>query len=174
MIRRPPRSTLFPYTTLFRSPAASCPGRVWSWPASPGRAGTARTPTRASSSTTTGGPPGRPAASSRRSSTGSPPPGPEAHRGTGVPAVGGGLEAGPRQGDHRGRAHRPIGERDVGSRPPLTGALVGCGHHVGGREAGRRVGGAPRRGRPRPADRPRRGAPALHEPLPVRGGVVPP
>src|SRR5256885_2055533 len=26
MIRRPPRSTLFPYTTLFRSPAA-CPGR---------------------------------------------------------------------------------------------------------------------------------------------------
>src|SRR5256885_11726434 len=26
MIRRPPRSTLFPYTTLFRSPA-SCPGQ---------------------------------------------------------------------------------------------------------------------------------------------------
>src|SRR2546423_4817507 len=25
MIRRPPRSTLFPYTTLFRSPAAPCP-----------------------------------------------------------------------------------------------------------------------------------------------------
>src|SRR3712207_7189272 len=24
MIRRPPRSTLFPYTTLFRSPAAPC------------------------------------------------------------------------------------------------------------------------------------------------------
>src|SRR5438046_4673991 len=24
MIRRPPRSTLFPYTTLFRSPAAHC------------------------------------------------------------------------------------------------------------------------------------------------------
>src|SRR6266403_4689257 len=24
MIRRPPRSTLFPYTTLFRSPASSC------------------------------------------------------------------------------------------------------------------------------------------------------
>src|SRR2546426_8197141 len=24
MIRRPPRSTLFPYTTLFRSPAYSC------------------------------------------------------------------------------------------------------------------------------------------------------
>src|SRR3990167_8432303 len=26
MIRRPPRSTLFPYTTLFRSPLASRPG----------------------------------------------------------------------------------------------------------------------------------------------------
>src|SRR5256884_7352996 len=25
MIRRPPRSTLFPYTTLFRSPTSSCP-----------------------------------------------------------------------------------------------------------------------------------------------------
>src|SRR3712207_8518023 len=28
MIRRPPRSTLFPYTTLFRSKAPRCPG----WP----------------------------------------------------------------------------------------------------------------------------------------------
>src|SRR2546426_1423022 len=27
MIRRPPRSTLFPYTTLFRSPWACAPGR---------------------------------------------------------------------------------------------------------------------------------------------------
>src|SRR6266566_7553330 len=27
MIRRPPRSTLFPYTTLFRSRPRSCPGR---------------------------------------------------------------------------------------------------------------------------------------------------
>src|SRR3712207_7970431 len=27
MIRRPPRSTLFPYTTLFRSPAQALPGR---------------------------------------------------------------------------------------------------------------------------------------------------
>src|SRR5256885_9540908 len=26
MIRRPPRSTLFPYTTLFRSPSSSCDG----------------------------------------------------------------------------------------------------------------------------------------------------
>src|SRR2546430_6899309 len=26
MIRRPPRSTLFPYTTLFRSPKPSCAG----------------------------------------------------------------------------------------------------------------------------------------------------
>src|SRR6266536_5821091 len=38
MIRRPPRSTLFPYTTLFRSPGpAVCPGcgccwaGCWSW-----------------------------------------------------------------------------------------------------------------------------------------------
>src|SRR6266849_7128574 len=28
MIRRPPRSTLFPYTTLFRSPQAPSPGRA--------------------------------------------------------------------------------------------------------------------------------------------------
>src|SRR3712207_8636977 len=28
MIRRPPRSTLFPYTTLFRSRAGPLPGRV--------------------------------------------------------------------------------------------------------------------------------------------------
>src|SRR5689334_24079022 len=28
MIRRPPRSTLFPYTTLFRSPASSSSGRA--------------------------------------------------------------------------------------------------------------------------------------------------
>src|SRR2546427_7557753 len=28
MIRRPPRSTLFPYTTLFRSPAAHAEGRL--------------------------------------------------------------------------------------------------------------------------------------------------
>src|SRR5436189_3546769 len=31
MIRRPPRSTLFPYTTLFRSPMA--PSTSWRWPA---------------------------------------------------------------------------------------------------------------------------------------------
>src|SRR5437879_9566469 len=31
MIRRPPRSTLFPYTTLFRSPGASRPEFHW-WP----------------------------------------------------------------------------------------------------------------------------------------------
>src|SRR3712207_8310165 len=30
MIRRPPRSTLFPYTTLFRSPAAHLSGRLGS------------------------------------------------------------------------------------------------------------------------------------------------
>src|SRR2546422_6847418 len=28
MIRRPPRSTLFPYTTLFRSTFKDCPGRA--------------------------------------------------------------------------------------------------------------------------------------------------
>src|SRR6266852_8529093 len=35
MIRRPPRSTLFPYTTLFRSPARSWPsaGGLGRWPA---------------------------------------------------------------------------------------------------------------------------------------------
>src|SRR2546430_4319904 len=32
MIRRPPRSTLFPYTTLFRSPrAAGLVERAWPW-----------------------------------------------------------------------------------------------------------------------------------------------
>src|SRR3989441_7729703 len=31
MIRRPPRSTLFPYTTLFRSRARSRPGPRWRW-----------------------------------------------------------------------------------------------------------------------------------------------
>src|SRR2546426_8605276 len=29
MIRRPPRSTLFPYTTLFRSPSRPCRARWW-------------------------------------------------------------------------------------------------------------------------------------------------
>src|SRR2546422_1392358 len=29
MIRRPPRSTLFPYTTLFRSQRAAAPDRAW-------------------------------------------------------------------------------------------------------------------------------------------------
>src|SRR5258707_6864475 len=29
MIRRPPRSTLFPYTTLFRSLAVTSPGSPW-------------------------------------------------------------------------------------------------------------------------------------------------
>src|SRR2546426_7753419 len=43
MIRRPPRSTLFPYTTLFRSPGArperaeGVPGLVWSTITRPGR-----------------------------------------------------------------------------------------------------------------------------------------
>src|SRR5438132_6416660 len=30
MIRRPPRSTLFPYTTLFRSNAAAVANNIWS------------------------------------------------------------------------------------------------------------------------------------------------
>src|SRR2546427_8647493 len=43
MIRRPPRSTLFPYTTLFRSGAASATGRgrrhlTLQFPAVPGHA----------------------------------------------------------------------------------------------------------------------------------------
>src|SRR5215210_8178864 len=37
MIRRPPRSTLFPYTTLFRSPPR--PGRAGSPPSGSGRSG---------------------------------------------------------------------------------------------------------------------------------------
>src|SRR3712207_8727845 len=32
MIRRPPRSTLFPYTTLFRSRRCVSSADVWSWP----------------------------------------------------------------------------------------------------------------------------------------------
>src|SRR5258708_24805217 len=36
MIRRPPRSTLFPYTTLFRSHQAS-PWRVWPYPSNAAR-----------------------------------------------------------------------------------------------------------------------------------------
>src|SRR5438552_9071065 len=34
MIRRPPRSTLFPYTTLFRSPRSPQRGCRWSQPSS--------------------------------------------------------------------------------------------------------------------------------------------
>src|SRR5436309_12358251 len=36
MIRRPPRSTLFPYTTLFRSSRGSCRGRGARPPCAPG------------------------------------------------------------------------------------------------------------------------------------------
>src|SRR5258705_4800563 len=35
MIRRPPRSTLFPYTTLFRSSRRRSPPARGSWPGSP-------------------------------------------------------------------------------------------------------------------------------------------
>src|SRR5256885_11391346 len=37
MIRRPPRSTLFPYTTLFRSHPTTCPRTPTSWPRSASR-----------------------------------------------------------------------------------------------------------------------------------------
>src|SRR5947209_13760966 len=44
MIRRPPRSTLFPYTTLFRSSSASC-SRIFPRPAaSPSRCASRRLP----------------------------------------------------------------------------------------------------------------------------------
>src|SRR2546430_11192431 len=39
MIRRPPRSTLFPYTTLFRSPADGGVGRVAGRPVDGGQVG---------------------------------------------------------------------------------------------------------------------------------------
>src|SRR2546430_6478769 len=43
MIRRPPRSTLFPYTTLFRSPARPFEGRVsFVYPVMDGQSRTAR------------------------------------------------------------------------------------------------------------------------------------
>src|SRR2546422_7485776 len=35
MIRRPPRSTLFPYTTLFRSPSWRTPRVAWPFAAAP-------------------------------------------------------------------------------------------------------------------------------------------
>src|SRR2546429_6516372 len=41
MIRRPPRSTLFPYTTLFRSPAGATSGRRYRAAPSPPRMGSA-------------------------------------------------------------------------------------------------------------------------------------
>src|SRR2546429_6984793 len=55
MIRRPPRSTLFPYTTLFRSPSTSAPVRArFSAPAarapSPPKISTDRKSTRLNSS----------------------------------------------------------------------------------------------------------------------------
>src|SRR2546426_11907462 len=38
MIRRPPRSTLFPYTTLFRSPVDGGQARLAAWPPAGGHA----------------------------------------------------------------------------------------------------------------------------------------
>src|SRR2546430_8432184 len=40
MIRRPPRSTLFPYTTLFRSAGTAAPGLHGGFPAAPTRSHT--------------------------------------------------------------------------------------------------------------------------------------
>src|SRR3989442_2823681 len=40
MIRRPPRSTLFPYTTLFRSPPSRSSSSASSWPAAESTTGT--------------------------------------------------------------------------------------------------------------------------------------
>src|SRR2546423_6172995 len=54
MIRRPPRSTLFPYTTLFRSTCVPLDGPAASWrvgasvAAGPGRAAATEAPTRRS------------------------------------------------------------------------------------------------------------------------------
>src|SRR3712207_7604687 len=53
MIRRPPRSTLFPYTTLFRSPRATTGPNVFGWSAHGwnidiGRRGTCRVLVRSS------------------------------------------------------------------------------------------------------------------------------
>src|SRR2546426_7707602 len=42
MIRRPPRSTLFPYTTLFRSPPVGALSRVHRGPSAPPRPETGR------------------------------------------------------------------------------------------------------------------------------------
>src|SRR5438876_9047980 len=46
MIRRPPRSTLFPYTTLFRSRTAARPGPIRRSPRAPRRRAAPPPPTR--------------------------------------------------------------------------------------------------------------------------------
>src|SRR3712207_8004273 len=46
MLRRPPRSTLFPYTTLFRSHHPGRAGLVWSQPQPPARLTVTRHPCR--------------------------------------------------------------------------------------------------------------------------------
>src|SRR5258708_30742756 len=48
MIRRPPRSTLFPYTTLFRSPRAALPAPLPAAAAGSRRGGDGRRPSRRS------------------------------------------------------------------------------------------------------------------------------
>src|SRR5258708_13704243 len=59
MIRRPPRSTLFPYTTLFRSPSARRRGACPAWARSGARPSTAPTVPRCSGTRPRTGPPGR-------------------------------------------------------------------------------------------------------------------
>src|SRR3712207_8306613 len=71
MIRRPPRSTLFPYTTLFRS-ASSSRSRVLPTPASPARSTAQDRPPTALST----------CASRRASSSALPTRGRSSHRGT--------------------------------------------------------------------------------------------
>src|SRR3712207_8964882 len=71
MIRRPPRSTLFPYTTLFRSCQAAGDARVTCAPRRTGSRGEASTTpcgaSQASASATRSSPSARPLAASRRS-----------------------------------------------------------------------------------------------------------
>src|SRR5690348_17625571 len=56
MIRRPPRSTLFPYTTLFRSTCPPCPRRCAALGCTSRRTGTApSSPRRISPGSSTGG-----------------------------------------------------------------------------------------------------------------------
>src|SRR2546430_6863532 len=166
MIRRPPRSTLFPYTTLFRSPRSSKRWySIWR------RTNDPLPPTR------------HPA--TRRASVlaGSGDPAPRLHRGR----VGGAGPAGERHRPEkrraavyghgaRGRAH--LRQRQRRTLASLPGADPG-GAHRAAAEAGARGGGrggdrARRTGRLRPGHDDRRGAaePAFDPPRAARRGHV--